>query len=90
MKAQLNEVSFFQLFSLQELFSNFRSFLDTLLEPSIPFKVSVDGSSNAAADAPPKSAEVEDLKPSSKPVPVASEESISEFLSQVSSIVKYA
>ena len=88
-KAQLNEVSFFQ-FSLEELFSKFRSFLDTLLEPSIAFKVSVGGSSNAAANASPKSAEVEDLEPSSKPVPVASEESISEFMSQVASLVKYA
>ncbi|EOY09756.1 Biotin/lipoyl attachment - like 7 [Theobroma cacao] len=93
-KAQLNEVSFFKWFWLEDLFSNFRSFLDTLLGSSVAFKVSVDGSSKASATSPDKSgpptAEAKDAKPSSdaSPPALATEESISEFLNQVSSLVK--
>ncbi|XP_034888555.1 biotin carboxyl carrier protein of acetyl-CoA carboxylase, chloroplastic isoform X1 [Populus alba] len=93
-KAQLNEVSFFQWFFLEDLFSNFWSFLDKLLGSSVAFKVAVDGSSNAAASTPAKSEvplqEAKDAKPSNEPSPpsLATEESISEFISQVSSLVK--
>ncbi|XVF23234.1 hypothetical protein REPUB_Repub13aG0019200 [Reevesia pubescens] len=93
-KAQLNEVSFFKWFWLEFLFSNFRSFLDTLLGSSVAFKVSVDGSSNASATPPVKSgaptAEPKDANPSNdvSPPALATEESISEFLNQVSSLVK--
>ncbi|KAI5555008.1 hypothetical protein BDE02_19G052200 [Populus trichocarpa] len=93
-KAQLNEVSFFQWFSLEDLFSNFCSFLDKLLGSSVAFKVAVDGSSNAAASTLAKSEvplqEAKDAKPSNEPSPpsLATEESISEFISQVSSLVK--
>ncbi|KAF9661385.1 hypothetical protein SADUNF_Sadunf19G0063300 [Salix dunnii] len=93
-KAQLNEVSFFQWFSLEDLFSSFRSFLDKLLGSSVAFKVSMDGSSNAAVSTPSKSEvplqEAKDANPSNEPSPpsLATEESVSEFLSQVSSLVK--
>ncbi|XVF07007.1 hypothetical protein REPUB_Repub06bG0100500 [Reevesia pubescens] len=93
-KAQLNEVSFFKWFWLEDLFSNFHSFLDMLLGSSLAFKVPVDGSSNASATPPVNSgaptAEPKDGKPSSdvSPPALAIEESISEFLSQVSSLVK--
>lgn len=82
-KAQLNEVSFFQSFSLEGLFSIVHSFLDTLL-----------GSSNDAATPPAKSevpgAEVEDAKASNEPSPetLTTEESISEFITQAASLVK--
>ena len=67
-----------------------------LLGSSVAFKVAVDGSSNASSTPPVKSgaptAEVKDAKPSSdaSPPALATEESISEFLNQVSSLVKYA
>lgn len=57
-------------------------------------EVAVDGSSNAAASTPAKSEvplqEAKDAKPSNEPSPpsLATEESISEFISQVSSLVK--
>ncbi|GFZ14545.1 chloroplastic acetylcoenzyme A carboxylase 1 [Actinidia rufa] len=67
--------------------------MNTLLEPSVPFKVAVSGSSNDAAiptklDVPP--VEAESAKPSSKLSPAAStsEESISDFITQVASLVK--
>ncbi|CAI9090862.1 OLC1v1025731C1 [Oldenlandia corymbosa var. corymbosa] len=85
-RAQSNEVSYLQSFSLEELFSNFHSFVNSLLGSSVSFKVAVDG---AKANAPAKSAEVKDPKPSSEPAPVATEESISEFMTQVASLVKY-
>ncbi|XP_042989727.1 biotin carboxyl carrier protein of acetyl-CoA carboxylase, chloroplastic-like isoform X1 [Carya illinoinensis] len=93
-KAQLNEVRFFQWFSLEDLFSNIHSFLDTLLASSFSFKVGVDGSSNAAATHPPTKSEVvapeaKDANPSNDPSgALATEESISEFIAQVSSLVK--
>ncbi|XP_022744355.1 biotin carboxyl carrier protein of acetyl-CoA carboxylase 1, chloroplastic-like isoform X1 [Durio zibethinus] len=93
-KAQLDEVNFFKCFRLEDLFSNFRSFLDTLLGSSIDFKVAKDGSSNVSATPPVKSraptAEEKDVKPSSDVSAPAlpTEESISEFLNQVSSLVK--
>ncbi|THG19527.1 hypothetical protein TEA_027433 [Camellia sinensis var. sinensis] len=67
--------------------------MDSLLEPSVAFKVAVDESSNAAST-PTKSevpaAEPKDAKPSSEtsPAALASEESISEFISQVANLVK--
>ncbi|GFZ11300.1 chloroplastic acetylcoenzyme A carboxylase 1 [Actinidia rufa] len=92
-RAQLNEVRFFQWFSFEDIFSNLSSIMNTLLEPSVPFKVAVGGSSNDAAiptklDVPP--VEAESVKPSSKLSPEAStsEESISEFITQVASLVK--
>ncbi|KAJ6422404.1 hypothetical protein OIU84_027375, partial [Salix udensis] len=57
-------------------------------------EVAVDGSSNASASTPSKSEvplqEAKDANPSNEPSPpsLATEESISEFLSQVSSLVK--
>ncbi|XP_012085781.1 biotin carboxyl carrier protein of acetyl-CoA carboxylase 1, chloroplastic isoform X1 [Jatropha curcas] len=93
-KAQLNEVRFFQQFSFEDLFSNFRSFLDMLLGSSVAFKVAVDGPSNAAASPPTRSGvpsqEKKDAKPSNEPSApaLATEESISEFITQVASLVK--
>ena len=63
---------------------------------SVAFKVAVDGSSNASDTPTVKSgaptAEAKDAKPSSdvSPPALATEESISEFFNQVSSLVKYA
>lgn len=53
-------------------------------------EVALGGSSNATATSPAKSAEVKDAKSSNEPAPapVASEESISQFMSQVSDLVK--
>ena len=90
-KAQLNEVRFSQWFSLEDLFSSFRSFMNTFFEPSVAFKVAVDGPSNADSAAPSTKSELHgteaiDAKPSTEPS--ASEESISEFIAQVSSLVK--
>lgn len=82
------------MFSLKDLFSNIHSFLDTLLASSFAFKVGVDGSSNAAATPPTKSEavapETKATKPSNDPSSgaLAAEESISEFIAQVSSLVK--
>ncbi|KAJ0013482.1 hypothetical protein Pint_21228 [Pistacia integerrima] len=93
-KGQLNEVSFFESFSLEDLFSNFRSFLDTLLGSPVAFKVAVAGSSNVPVTSSTESevpgAEAKDAKPSKEPSPatLATEESISEFINQVSSLVK--
>lgn len=61
---------------------------------SVAFKVAVAGSSNAATTPSTKSevpgAEAKDAKPSNEPSPatLATEESISEFISQVASLVK--
>lgn len=93
-KAQLNEVRFFQWFSLEDLFSNFRTFLDMLLGSSFAYKVAKDGSSSAAASPPTKSevptSQEKDTKKSneSSSAVLATEESISEFISQVASLVK--
>lgn len=93
-KAQLNEVRFFQWFSLEELFSNFHTFLDMLFGSSFVFKVAVDGSSNAAASPPTKSdaptSQAKDTKSSneSSSAVLSTEESISEFINQVASLVK--
>lgn len=63
--------------------------METLLEPYVAFKVAVDGPSNAAATASSESeAETNDVKSSNEPQPVASEETISAFMSQVSDLVK--
>lgn len=94
MKAQLNEVRFFQRFSLEDIFANFRSSLDMLLGSFVHFKVAVDGSSKAAASPPTKSEvpplEAKDAKSSNEcsPPTLATEESISEFITQVASLVK--
>lgn len=90
-KAQLNEVRFFQWFSFEYLFSNFCSFLDMVLGSPVSFKVAIDGSSNASATPPTKSeAEAKDAKPSNELSfsNLASEESVSEFITQVASLVK--
>ena len=87
-KTQLNEVRSFQWFSFVDLFSNFCSFLDMLLEPFLAFKV-VDGKATPTKSEVP-AVEAEDAKSSNKPSPaaLASEESISEFIAQVASLVK--
>ncbi|KAK4487935.1 hypothetical protein RD792_003673 [Penstemon davidsonii] len=82
-RAQLNEVSFPPWISFEELFSNFRSFIETLLEPSVAFKVAVEGSSKAPTSTPIKS---EANEPT--PATLASEVSLSDFISQVSNLVK--
>jgi acetyl-CoA carboxylase biotin carboxyl carrier protein len=93
-KAQLNEVRFFQWFPLENLFSNIRSFLDTLLVSPFAFKVGVDGPFNAGSTPPTKSEEVKSEAKDDKPSndhssgALATEESISEFIAQVSSLVK--
>lgn len=93
-KAQLNEVRFFQWFPLEDLFSNIHSFLDMLLESPFAFKVGVGGSSNASSTPPAKleavTSEAKDAKPSNDHSfgALAREESISEFIAQVSSLVK--
>lgn len=107
-RAQLNEVSFFQLFSLEDLLSNFHSFVETLLEPYVASKVAFDGPSNAAVDEPSNAAvdgpsdaavdgpsseseaETEDVKSSNETIsaPVASEDAISAFMSQVSELIE--
>lgn len=87
-KAQLNEVRFFQWFSLGVLFSNFRSFLDMLLEPSVAFKV-VDGSAKpTTSEVPTTEAKDANSSDQTSPGPLASEESVSEFIAQVASLVK--
>lgn len=88
-KAQLNEVRFFGWFWLDNMFSNLRSLLDMLLGSSVAFKVAVDGSSNAAASPSTKS-DAPTPKESSElsQSVLATEESISEFISQVASLVK--
>lgn len=66
------------------------------MEPSVALKVAVDGSSKTAASTASKpegsQAEAKDVKLSNEPplAALGSEESISEFLSQVTSLVKYA
>lgn len=93
-KAQLNEVSFFDWFSLEDVFSHFRSLVEMLSGSSVSFKVAVDGSSNASATpsirSDAKAPQGKDEKSSNEPSPsvLATEESISEFISQVSSLVK--
>ncbi|KAF5726333.1 biotin carboxyl carrier protein of acetyl-CoA carboxylase 1 chloroplastic isoform X1 [Tripterygium wilfordii] len=93
-KAQLNDVSFFQWFSLEDLFSNFLFFLQMPFRSCLVSKVAIGGPSNDAAipQSKPDTAAVEakDSKPSdecSAPV-LATEESISEFITQVASLVK--
>ncbi|XP_077212029.1 biotin carboxyl carrier protein of acetyl-CoA carboxylase, chloroplastic-like isoform X2 [Tasmannia lanceolata] len=70
----------FRLSSKPNLFFSTK---DLFLEPSVTLKASIDGSSNAAANP-------SDINSSHKPSPAvsASEESISEFFTQVASIVK--
>ncbi|KAF1897750.1 hypothetical protein Lal_00032509 [Lupinus albus] len=99
-KAQINEVNQLQnLFPqsfFESIFSNICSFLDTLLGSSFRFKAGLDGSSNAAAPSITKSeSKVETLgekdpKPSTELSSgvLATEESISQFISQVASLVK--
>lgn len=83
----MNEVRFFQWFSLEEILSNVVSFVKNLLEPSVAFKVAVGGSSNDAATPITQSEEVKSPCETSSATSV-SEESISNFISQVSSLVK--
>nr|AYQ93018.1 biotin carboxyl carrier protein of acetyl-CoA carboxylase-like protein [Lupinus angustifolius] len=98
-KAQLNEVNQLQnLFPqsfFESMFSNICSFLDMLLGSSFLLKAGLDGSSNAAAPSITKSeSKVETLgtkdpKPSTELSSgvLATEESISQFISQVASLV---
>ncbi|XP_038712968.1 biotin carboxyl carrier protein of acetyl-CoA carboxylase 1, chloroplastic-like isoform X1 [Tripterygium wilfordii] len=93
-KAQLNEVSFFQRFSLEDLFSNFLSFLQMPFGSFLLSKVAIGGPSNDSTTPQSKSdtsaVESKDSKPSdesSAPV-LATEESISEFIAQVTRLVK--
>lgn len=88
-KAQLNEVRSLQWFSLVDMFSNIRSFSNMLLESSLAFKV-VDGSATPSKSEEVPAAEAKDAKSPNKPSPaaLASEESISEFIAQVASLVK--
>lgn len=93
-KAQFNEVRSFQWFSLEDVLSNILSFLQMLLASFLAFKVGGDGSSDAAATPPTKSEvvapEAKDVKQSNNPSSGAlgTEESISGFIAQVSSLVK--
>ncbi|KAF4391107.1 hypothetical protein F8388_009529 [Cannabis sativa] len=93
-KAHLNEVRFFNWISLEDVFSNFHSMVDALSGSFLSCKVALDGSSNAAPSplhkSDPKHPKGKDAKPSSKPSSsvLATEESISEFISQVASLVK--
>lgn len=92
-KAQSDEVRFFPSFSLEDLFSNISSFLDTLLGSHIPFKVASGGSSNVKDTSTQSEASVveeKDVKQSNEPssTGLATEESISEFITQVASLVK--
>lgn len=79
---------------IRGFFSNFRTFLDMLFGSSFAFKVAVDGSSNAAASPTTKSdvptSQAKDTKSSneSSSTVLATEESISEFINQVASLVK--
>ncbi|KAL0382568.1 UNVERIFIED_CONTAM: Biotin carboxyl carrier protein of acetyl-CoA carboxylase 1, chloroplastic [Sesamum calycinum] len=93
-RAQLNEVQSSPWISFEEILSNLHSFVEKLLEPSVAFKVAVEGSSETAAATPVQSegslAESDDAKLSNEPPPavLGSEESISEFISEVASIIK--
>lgn len=75
-------------------FPIFLSFVETFKEPSVVFKVAADGSADDASTPPAKSevssAEAKDVKNSvlSPPTILASEESISQFFTQVASLVK--
>ncbi|KAL0403377.1 UNVERIFIED_CONTAM: Biotin carboxyl carrier protein of acetyl-CoA carboxylase 1, chloroplastic [Sesamum radiatum] len=92
-RAQLNEVQS-PWMSFEEIFSKLRSFVEKLLEPSVAFEVAVEGSSETAAATPVQSdgsaAEFDDVKLSNEPptAVLGSEESISEFISQVASIIE--
>lgn len=89
MRAQLNEVSFFERFSLEELFSNLESFVESIFGSSVNYKVAVDGSSNDSASSPIKSEAKNAEIPEKPSAPVlATEDSVSQFMTQVSSLVK--
>ncbi|GER28267.1 biotin carboxyl carrier protein of acetyl-CoAcarboxylase [Striga asiatica] len=83
-RAQLNEVPFYSSLSIKQLFWNFHSFVEKLLEPSVAFKVAVDGSPENAVQA---EGTLSEAKLSNEPA-LASEESLSEFMNQVASLVK--
>nr|ASZ00176.1 biotin carboxyl carrier protein subunit [Geranium incanum] len=78
-RAQVNEVR------LENLISNFNSFLDMLFGSSVAFKVAVDGSSNDTATHNKSEVEAKDDQSSEA---LATEESISEFIAQVANLVK--
>lgn len=87
-RAQANEVRNSCCFNLKDLFSILCSLLYVLLESSAVFKVGVDGSSNTASVSLSNSGdgfqESKDIEQT-----LATEESISDFISQVSNLVKY-
>lgn len=93
-KAQLNEVRVSEWYSFEDLLSNLHSFVYKLLEPFLAFKVAHE-SSNAAPTSSNKiqvpATEAKGAEPSSEhsPAPLASEESVSEFIAQVKNLVKY-
>lgn len=93
LKAQLREVRHSPWLSFDDMFSNLCSFLDTVFGSSFSSKVA-DGSSTAAPNSSPKSEaqapKASEPKTSDEPSPtrLASEETISAFMSQVSSLVK--
>lgn len=71
------------------ILSNIVTFVKTFLGPSVAFKVALGGSSNNAATPITQSEEVKSPSETSSATSV-SEEAISNFISQVSSLVKYA
>lgn len=71
------------------ILSNIVTLVKNLLEPSVAFKVTLGGSSNDAATPITQSEEVKSPSETSSATSV-SEETISHFISQVSSLVKYA
>ncbi|PIA29879.1 hypothetical protein AQUCO_05800155v1 [Aquilegia coerulea] len=93
-KAQLNEVSFWNWFSFNDLVSVFHSLGNLFLGSPVDLKVTGDGSANAVPNPVPKSGgpklESKDVKQVDEPSPatLASEASISEFMAQVSSLIK--
>nr|ASZ00180.1 biotin carboxyl carrier protein subunit [Monsonia emarginata] len=87
-RAQVNEVRFFQWFSLENLVSNLNSFSDMFFGSSVASKVAVDGSSNSATTSTKSEVpqlEAKDVEPSEA---LPTEDSISEFIAQVASLVK--
>ncbi|KAK6790449.1 hypothetical protein RDI58_014249 [Solanum bulbocastanum] len=86
-RAQSNEVRFFQMVFIGGILSNIVTFVKTFLGPSVAFKVALGESSNNAATPISQSKEVKSPSETSSATSV-SEEAISNFISQVSSLVK--
>ncbi|XP_006345776.1 biotin carboxyl carrier protein of acetyl-CoA carboxylase, chloroplastic isoform X1 [Solanum tuberosum] len=86
-RAQSNEVRFFQMVFIGGILSNIVTFVKTFLGRSVAFKVALGGSSNNSATPITQSEEVKSPSETSSATSV-SEEAISNFISQVSSLVK--